>query len=90
MLSSLQTDGREMSRTSELGSSVRPGWSGSLPLMDHCLVPDSAVMHGRRGAGGGTGDEACLAFAAARDPLKLISSAGRLSSARKHRRKKFT
>lgn len=85
MLSSQHTGGRELSRTSELGSRVRPGWSGSLPLMDRCLVPDSAMTHGRRGAR----DEGCLAFAAARDPLKLISSAGLLSSARKHRRKIF-
>lgn len=86
-----------MSRTFELGSCVRPGWSGSLPLMDHCLVPDSAMTHGRREAGGGQAggrrgarDEDCLAFADARDPLKLISSAGLFSSARKHRRKHFT
>lgn len=57
--------------------------SSSLPLMDCCLVPDSAVTH-RLGGGFGTyWDEGCLAAAAARESLKLISSAGLWSLARR-------
>lgn len=49
-------------------------------------------MHGRAGASGHAGREGedCLASAAARDPLKLISSAGLLSSAGKVCAEKFS
>jgi hypothetical protein len=57
--------------------------------MDHCLVPDSAMTHRREGDSGHW-DEDCLALAAARDPLGLISSAGPLSSARKDCVEKFS